>query len=64
VGVHNLEDAAQLDLFNAPRVARERRLDATLDALQRRFGPGAVQRGAPAPELRDLDWRHEDLREP
>jgi DNA polymerase-4 len=64
VGVHNLENAAQLDLFSAPRAARERRLDATLDALQRRFGPGAVHRGAPSPELRDLDWRHEDLREP
>ncbi len=63
VGVHNLENAAQLDLFSAPRAARERHLDATLDALQRRFGPGAVHRGAPAPELRDLDWRHEDLRE-
>ena len=63
VGVHNLENAAQMDLFSAPRAARERRLDATLDALQRRFGPDAVHRGAPAPELRDLDWRHEDLRE-
>jgi hypothetical protein len=52
-----------MDLFSAPRAARERRLDATLDALQRRFGPDAVHRGAPAPELRDLDWRHEDLRE-
>jgi DNA polymerase-4 len=64
VGVHNLENAAQLDLFSAPRAARERHLDATLDALQRRFGPGVVRRGAPYPELRDLDWRHEDLREP
>jgi hypothetical protein len=62
--VHHLENAAQLDLFSAPRTARERHLDATLDALQRRFGPGAVHRGAPSPELRDLDWRHEDLREP
>jgi DNA polymerase-4 len=46
VGVHNLENAAQMDLFSAPRAARERRLDATLDALQRRFGPDAVHRGA------------------
>jgi DNA polymerase-4 len=64
VGVHNLEDAAQLDLFSAPATDRERRLDATLDSLRRRFGPDAVRRGAPGPELRDLDWRHEDLREP
>ena len=63
VGVHNLEDAAQLDLFSAPATDRERRLDATLDSLRRRFGPDAVRRGAPAAELRDLDWRHEDLRE-
>ncbi len=64
VGVHNLEDAAQLDLFTAPASDRERRLDATLDSLRRRFGPDAVRRGAPGAELRDLDWRHEDLREP
>jgi len=64
VGVHNLEDAAQLDLFSAPAAARDRRLDATLDQLRRRFGPDALRRGAPAPDLRDLDWRHEDLREP
>jgi len=63
VGVHNLEDAAQLDLFTAPATDRERRLDATLDSLRRRFGPDAVRRGASGAELRDLDWRHEDLRE-
>jgi len=63
VGVHNFEDAAQLDLFSAPATDRERRLDATLDSLRRRFGPDALRRGAEAPELRDLDWRREDLRE-
>jgi DNA polymerase-4 len=64
VGVHNLEETAQLDLFSSPAAARDRLLDATLDQLRRRFGPDAVRRGAPPPELRDLDWRHEDLREP
>jgi DNA polymerase-4 len=64
VGVHHLEDAAQLDLFDAPAGERARRLDATLDSLRRRFGPAAVRRGAPAPDLRDLDWRREDLQEP
>jgi DNA polymerase-4 len=64
VGVHNLENAAQLDLFSAPATARERRLDATLDSLRRRFGPDTVRRGAPAPGLHDLDWRREDLQEP
>ena len=64
VGVHHLEDAAQLDLFSAPADDRARRLDATLDALRRRFGPGALRRGAASPELRDLDWRGEDLQGP
>jgi len=64
VGVHGLEAAAQLDLFSASDAARERRLDTTLDSLRRRFGPGAVRRGLPAPDLRDLDWRREDLRQP
>jgi DNA polymerase-4 len=64
VGVQHLEDAAQLDLFSAPATDRDRRLDATLDSVRRRFGPEALRRGAPAPELRDLDWRREDLREP
>jgi len=64
VGVHSLEAAAQLDLFSAPDAARERHLDTTLDSLRRRFGPGVVRRGAAAPDLRDLDWRREDLRQP
>ena len=64
VGVHHLEDAAQLDLFSAPADDRARRLDATLDALRRHFGPGALRRGAASPELRDLDWRGEDLQGP
>ncbi|MGO8686389.1 MAG: DNA polymerase IV [Candidatus Dormibacteria bacterium] len=64
VGVHHLEDAAQLDLFSAPADDRERRLDATLDSLRRRFGPDALRRGADPPELGDRDWRGEDLREP
>ena len=31
------------------------------NSLRRRFGPDALRRGAAAPELRDLDWRGEDL---
>ena len=64
VGVHNLEAVSQLDLFGATATRRDRVLDATLDALRRRFGPDALRRGAAASGLRDLDWRHEDLREP
>ncbi len=63
VGVHNLEEAAQLDLFAEPASARDRLLDATLDQLRRRFGPAALSRGAAGTGLRDLDWHHEDLRE-
>jgi DNA polymerase-4 len=62
VGVHNLEEAAQLDLFATDRGGRNRRLDTTLDALRSRFGPDAVRRGGTEPALRDLDWRGEDLR--
>ncbi|HYA00014.1 MAG TPA: DNA polymerase IV [Candidatus Binatia bacterium] len=63
-GVHNLEAAAQLDLFAEPVSARDRRIDATVDALRRRFGPEAMRRGAAAGETRDLDWHREDLAEP
>ena len=64
VGIHNLEAVSQLDLFGARTTRRDRVLDATLDALRRRFGPEALRRGAATSGLRDLDWHHEDLREP
>jgi DNA polymerase-4 len=64
VGVHNLEPAAQLDLFSDAGSARQRRLDAAMDSLRQRFGPEALRRGAAAGRLRDLDWHREDLREP
>ena len=63
-GVHNLESAAQLDLFAETASARDRVLDTTLDSLRRRFGPGALQRGAAGTAIRDLDWHREDLAEP
>jgi DNA polymerase-4 len=60
VGVASLDDAAQLPLFDASS-EREARLDRTLDELRRRFGPQAAHRG-PAPALRDMDARGDDLR--
>jgi DNA polymerase IV len=62
VGVSSLEDAAQLDLFEAPAQERDTRLDHVLDELRGRFGDAAVRRGAEAARLRDMDWRGEDLR--
>ena len=44
------EQAAQEDLFEQGERARQRRLEATIDALDERFGAGAVQR---ARELED-----------
>ncbi len=63
VGVHNLEPAAQLDLFGDPASTRDRRIDAALDSLRARFGPEALRRGAAAGRVRDLDWHREDLEE-
>ena len=69
VGVSSLEDASQLDLFEAPAAQRDERLDRVLDQLRSRFGDAAVRRGdaavrrgATAPALRDSDWRGDDLR--
>ena len=58
VGVAGLEEASQLDLFNA---LRREQLDHTLDSLRARFGNNAIRRGAGG-TLRDMDWRSDDLR--
>ncbi|MFN2582011.1 MAG: DNA polymerase IV [Candidatus Dormibacteria bacterium] len=58
VGVSALDDASQMDLFARPA---ESRLDHTLDAVRQRYGKNAIHRGAAA-DLRDLDWRADDLR--
>jgi DNA polymerase-4 len=58
VGVAGVEDAAQLDLFTA---RGNERLDRTMDKLRARYGKEVIRRGAGG-ELRDLDWRGEDLR--
>ena len=58
VGVAGLDDASQLDLFSA---RGDERLDRTMDALRERFGREAIHRGSGG-ELRDLDWRSDDLR--
>jgi DNA polymerase-4 len=44
------ETGAQLSLFGAAESERKRRLDRTLDALQDRFGTGAIHRGKPPRE--------------
>jgi DNA polymerase-4 len=58
VGVTGVENAAQLDLFTA---RGNDRLDRTMDALRARYGKEVIHRGAGG-ELRDLDWRGDDLR--
>jgi DNA polymerase-4 len=62
VGVSSLEDASQLDLFDAPALERDEKLDRVLDQLRTRFGDDAVRRGATAARLRDMDFRGDDLR--
>jgi DNA polymerase-4 len=62
VGISSLEDAAQLDLFDAPSVERDEKLDRVLDQLRSRFGDRAVRRGATPAGLRDTDFRGDDLR--
>ena len=48
VGLSDLAQATQLDLFTAPQSARNRELDATVDRIRERFGKVAV---APASTL-------------
>jgi DNA polymerase-4 len=48
VGVSDLAQATQLDLFTAPQTARNRELDAAVDRIRERFGKVAV---APASTL-------------
>jgi len=66
MGATNLEERAdeQLDLFAAPSRERDKRLDRALDALQDRFGGGAIQRGTAAMPSRrdgDVDGRDGDV---
>jgi nucleotidyltransferase/DNA polymerase involved in DNA repair len=58
VGVTGIEPAAQLDLFDTRSDAR---VDRAIDALRAKFGSTSVQRGM-SRELRDLDFRGDDLR--
>lgn len=58
VGVSELEEAPQLDLFAQPV---NDRIDRTLDRLRERFGQAAIRRGT-GDGLHDLDWRGDDLR--
>ena len=46
VGVSELAPASQLDLFDAAQPVEATRLDATVDAIRRRFGTGALTRGS------------------
>ena len=46
VGVSELAPATQLDLFTAPRTARNRELDATVDRIRERFGSVALKRAS------------------
>jgi DNA polymerase-4 len=46
VGVSELAPATQLDLFTAPRTARNRELDAAVDRIRERFGSVALKRAS------------------
>jgi len=50
VGVSELAPAEQLQLFAAGAVPRPPPLDATLDAIRRRFGAGTVKRASALPD--------------
>ncbi|MBV8445677.1 MAG: DNA polymerase IV, partial [Candidatus Dormibacteraeota bacterium] len=59
VGVSALIERSQMDLFT-PK-PEDTKIDHAIDSLRERFGAAAIRRGAAA-SLRDLDWRHADLR--
>jgi len=46
VGVSDLCEAQQLELFAAPESQRNRELDATVDRIRERFGAAAMKRGS------------------
>jgi type II secretory pathway component PulM len=43
VGVSDLTEAIQADLFTAPESSRNRQLDATVDAVREKFGSVALR---------------------
>ncbi len=45
VGVADLSEAQQLELFTAPESQRNRELDSTVDRIRERFGSTALRRG-------------------
>lgn len=45
VGVTQLEQAQQMELFTAPQSQRNRELDATLDRIRDKFGHASLKRG-------------------
>ena len=45
VGVSDLTEAQQLELFAAPESQRNRELDATVDRIRERYGAAALKRG-------------------
>jgi len=45
VGVSDLSQAQQLELFTAPQSQRNRELDATLDRIREKYGNAALKRG-------------------
>ncbi|MBV8300957.1 MAG: DNA polymerase IV, partial [Candidatus Dormibacteraeota bacterium] len=59
VGVSALVERSQMDLFTPE--PEDTKIDHAIDSLRERFGAAAIRRGAAA-SLRDLDWRHADLR--
>lgn len=61
VGVTELGDAVQLDLFGAADEEREERIDRILDTLRARFGEETVRRGVMLAGGRDLDRRGENV---
>lgn len=52
VGVSDLTQAQQLELFAAPESQRNRELDATVDRIRERYGAAALKRGNSLNKLR------------
>lgn len=52
VGVSDLTQARQLELFAAPESQRNRELDATVDRIRERFGAAVLKRGSSLDKLR------------
>ena len=54
VGVSNLSEATQLELFTASQTIRNRSLDSTVDRIREKFGSVALTRGDILPSQKPI----------